>query len=80
MDKQKFEAMLTLLVPKVVHLITENYPMDEIEATRVFYSSSVYAVLEREETKLWHLSPLSLFTMFDEERKTGNISFPEEAQ
>ena len=80
MDKQKFEAMLTLLVPKVVHLITENYPMDEIEATRVFYSSSVYAVLEREETKLWHLSPLSLFTMFDEEQRTGEITFPEEAQ
>ena len=25
MEKQKFEAMLILLVPQVVHLITENY-------------------------------------------------------
>ena len=80
MEKNKFEAMLTLLVPKVVHLITENYPLDEIGAAKAFYNSGVYAVLEQEETKLWHLSPLSLFTMFDEEQRTGEIAFPEEAQ
>ena len=80
MEQKKFEAMLTLLIPKVVHLITENYPLDEIAATKAFYNSRLYAVLEQEDTKLWHLSPLSLFTLFDEEQKTGEIVFPEEAQ
>lgn len=80
MEKRKFEAVLTLLVPKVVHLITENYSFDEVTATRVFYGSKVYATLEQEDTKLWHLSPLTLFNMFDEEQKTGAITFPEEAQ
>lgn len=37
----------------------------------------VYSLLEQEDTKLWNLSPLTLFNMYDEERKTGNITFPE---
>ena len=74
MDKKKYESMLILIVPAVVKLITENYSWDEIEA-----SNKVFECLEREETKLWHLSPLTLFNMFDEEQKTGSFVFPEEA-
>ena len=79
MEKQKFEAMLILLVPQVVHLITENYPFDEVTASKEFYDSQVYSFLEQEDTKLWHLSALTLFNMFDEENKTGTFTFPEEA-
>ena len=79
MEKQKFEAMLILLVPQVVHLITENYPFDEVTASKDFYDSQVYSFLEQEDTKLWHLSALTLFNMFDEEKKTGTFTFPEEA-
>ena len=79
MDKKKFESMLILIVPKVVKLITENYNLDEIAAFDKFYASKVYEKLEQEETKLWHLSPLTLFNMFDEEQKNGILIFPEEA-
>ena len=79
MDKKKFESMLILIVPKVVQLITENYNLDEIAAFDKFYASKVYEKLEQEETKLWHLSPLTLFNMFDEEQKNGVVIFPEEA-
>ena len=79
MEKQKFEAMLILLVPQVVHLITQNYPFDEVTASKEFYDSQVYSFLEQEDTKLWHLSALTLFNMFDEEKKTGTFTFPEEA-
>ena len=79
MEKQKFEAMLILLVPQVVHLITENYPFDEVTASKEFYDSQVYSFLEQEDTKLWHLSALTLFNMFDEVKKTGTFTFPEEA-
>ena len=79
MEKQKFEAMLMLLVPQVIHLITENYPYDEVSATKEFYDSEVYSFLEQEDTKLWHLIALTLFNMFDEEKKTGTFIFPEEA-
>ena len=79
MDKKKFESMLILIVPAIVKLIVENYAIDEIEASDRFYSSKVYEKLEDEETKIWHLSPLTIFNMFEEEQQTGEITFPEEA-
>lgn len=78
MEQQKFEAVLVVLVPQVVLLITENYNSDEITASKELYDSKLYELLEKEETKLWHLSPLTLFNMFDEEKKTGEFTFPEE--
>ncbi|MBQ8640508.1 MAG: hypothetical protein IJ468_15330 [Lachnospiraceae bacterium] len=77
MEQKKFEAMLVLIVPKVIGLIVENYKLDEVTASSSFYESKVYSLLEQEDTKLWHFSPLTLFNMYDEERKTGNITFPE---
>lgn len=77
MEQKKFEAMLVLIVPKIIGLIVENYGMDEVTATRKFYESKLYSLLEEEDTKLWHLSQLTLFHMYDEEVKTGNITFPE---
>ena len=79
MEKKQVEAMLVLLVPQVIHLITENYPYDEVTASKEFYESKVYSILEQEDKKMWHLSALTLFNMFDEEKKTGTFTFPEEA-
>lgn len=79
MDKKKFESMLILIVPDIVKLIVENNTVDEIEAADKFYRSKVYEKLEQEDTKLWHLSPLTLYNMYEEEQKTGNVVFPEEA-
>lgn len=39
----------------------------------------LYAQLAREELKLWHYSPVTLCDMFEEELKTGKITYPEEA-
>ena len=77
MEQKKFEAMLVLIVPQIVGLIVEKHGMDEIAASKKFYESKVYSLLEEEATKLWQLSPLTLFNMYDEEVKTGNITFPE---
>ena len=79
MDNKKYESLLILIIPTVVKLIVENYSWDEITASDKFYNSKVFECLEREDTKLWHLSPLTLFNMFDEEQKTGSFVFPEEA-
>ncbi len=79
MDKKKFESMLILIVPDVIKLIVENNQIDEIKSSDMFYSSKVYEKLEQEDTKLWHLSPLTLYNMFEEEQKTGEVIFPEEA-
>ena len=78
MSAEKFSALMGVLVPQIVLLITENYPYDELMATTELYSSELYAALEQEDLKLWHYSPKSLFMMFDEEKKTGKFTFPEE--
>ena len=39
MADKKFEATLTLLVPQIINLICENYPLDEMAASREFYES-----------------------------------------
>ena len=43
------------------------------------YTSQLYADLERESSKLWHLSPLALAELWHSEKTTGHIPYPEEA-
>lgn len=78
MKNEKFGAVMGILVPQVICFITEKYAYDEITAVNEFYGSDLYALLEQEDTKLWHFSPLTLFNMFDEEKKMGNFTIPEE--
>lgn len=65
-------------MPQIISLITKNYAYDEMTAVNEFYKSDLYALLEEEDTKLWHFSPLTLFNMFDEEKKNGAFEIPEE--
>lgn len=78
MADKKFEAIMTLLVPQVVQLICEKSHLDEMTATREFYESEVYSLLEEEDTKFWHFSSLTLFNMYNEEKNIGNFEIPEE--
>ena len=75
--QSKIGAMLMLILPEVVALIAKNYKLSETEAASSLYKSRLYSLLEKEETKLWHFSALTLYKMYDEEIKTGNITFPE---
>lgn len=78
MDNKKFESVMILLVPQIIQLITDNFSYDELTAAKEFYSSKVYEILEKEETKLWHLSPPAIFNMFSDEKKKGTFDVPEE--
>jgi hypothetical protein len=79
MDEKRFSAQLFLIIPFIIELITKGNRIDEEKATELFYKSELYTQLEDEKTKLWHLSPLALFEMFQEEQQTGQITYPEEA-
>ena len=50
MNDKSFTAVLGVIVPEIVHRISENYSCDEVAATEEFYASKVYALLEQEET------------------------------
>lgn len=78
MEAEKYGAVMGIIVPQVIRLIIQNYTYDEITAANEFYGSNLYSLLEQEDMKLWHFSPLTLFNMFDEEKKTGSFEFPEQ--
>ena len=73
MDNSKLAVVLGIIVPEIIELIVKDSDQDEFSATEELYS-----LLEDEETKLWHLSPLTLYNMYMEERRTCTITSPEE--
>ena len=76
---EKFNALLSIvIVPQIISLIADKQGLDEITALKKFYHSKVYDLLSKEETKMWHYSPLALYTMWKHEDETGEIEFPEE--
>jgi hypothetical protein len=73
------KATLQMLVPMVIQTIIANKKISAIEAVKQFYVSKLYGKLERESTKLWHLSPLALYELLEMELTTGKLIFPTEA-
>ena len=79
MSEVSIKAMLEFIVPRLVRTIMEKKDLTEKEALSELYTSDLYRQLEREETKLWHLSVPTLYELWLEERETGKITYPEEA-
>ena len=78
MDK-KFDSILSIaLIPQTIALIVEKDGVDDITAINEFYQSKVYDLLAKEETKMWHYSPMTVYMMWKHEKETGEIVFPEE--
>ena len=73
------KAMLEFIVPRLVRTIMKDMCLSENDALSLLYSSKLYEQLEKESTKLWHLSVPTLYEMFKEEQETGEITYPEEA-
>jgi len=44
----------------------------------LFYNSNFYRLYEREDTKLWHFSSITLIDLLNQEATTGHIEFPVE--
>ena len=77
MNEEKFSALLSLaIVPQVVDIIVREEHMSDVEAINVFYQSETYALLEKEETKVWHYSATMIAQLFEDER-SGNLVLPE---
>lgn len=78
-EQRQFTATMQLIVPQVVDRMAKEYNMDVADAMKQLYESRLYADLERESSKLWHLSPLALAELWHIEKTTGHIPYPEEA-
>ena len=78
MSEKVIKGMLELIVPRLLRMIMEKQSLTEKEALTRLYASELYRQLEREETKLWHLSIPTLYEMWLEEKESGHITYPEE--
>lgn len=78
MSEKGIKGMLELIVPRLLRMIMEKQLLTEKEALTQLYASDLYRQLEREETKLWHLSIPTLYEMWLEEKERGHITYPEE--
>lgn len=79
MNEDQFSAMLGILVPPIIEQIIKNSNVDDEVAVSHFYQSRLYKELSDESTKLWHYSPMTLYTMYQDELLTGTFDYPEEA-
>lgn len=76
---EKFNSILSIvLIPQIVTLIGEKERLNDLYAMNAFYQSKVYDLLSKEETKMWHYSPMTIYMMWKHEKETGKVVFPEE--
>ena len=78
MNDNQFSAMLAIIVPHIIELIIKNSNLDTDKAISLFYKSKLYQELSDEKSKLWHYSPMTLYTMYQDELLTGSYDYPEE--
>lgn len=78
MNEDQFSAILAIIVPPIIDLITKNSNVSDDIAISRFYQSRLYQELSDESSKLWHYSPLTLYTMYQDELLTGSYDYPEE--
>ena len=78
MNENQFNAMLAIIVPHIIELIIKNSNLDTDKAISLFYKSKLYQELSDEKSKLWHYSPMTLYTMYRDELLTGSYDYPEE--
>ena len=74
MNDNQFSAMLAIIVPPIIEQIIKNSNVDENKAISKFYQSELYKELADED-----YSPLTLYTMYQDELLTGSYDYPEEA-
>lgn len=78
-ERKSFSAMLAIIVPPVIEQITQNSNVNDDKAMSLFYQSKLYRELSDEKSKLWHYSPMTLYTMYQDELLTDSYDYPEEA-
>jgi hypothetical protein len=62
------------IVQELIANIAGKYNLNEIAAAEQLYNSKLYAQLEVEGTKIWHLSIPALMNLFINEYNTGNLN------
>ncbi len=77
MDSTKFVVIMPQIISNLCEMISDKQKISEEEATKKLYNSKLYEYLEKEDTKVWHYSTLTLYNLLLEGEQTGKITFPD---
>ncbi len=77
MGQNGFNAIMPYISADLVAMISEKQNVSNEEAITKLYASKLYAALENEDTKVWQYSTQMLYSLFEQEEKTGTIEFPD---
>ena len=78
MNQENLYSVIAIITPGIIQYLMDSRDIAEETAAELLYNSRLYCKLEDEETKLWRLSPLTLYDLLEEELTTGKITWPEE--
>ena len=77
MGQEQFHSMMPVISADIVGMIAAKRGVTENEAIRLLYASKLYEALEQEENKLWQYSTPMLYSLLEQEWKTGMIQYPD---
>ena len=78
MDNESYIGFLALHSHTIVEVLAKVLNVSKRKAIDIFYNSDFYRLYERENTKLWHFSSITLADLLYQEIMTGTIEFPVE--
>lgn len=77
MNPSQFAAIMPYISADLVGMIAEKENVSENAAITKLHNSELYAILEQEDTKVWHYSTHMLYSLLKQEETTGKIEFPD---
>ena len=77
MEPEQFAVILPYISADLIDMIIKKQNLIENDAIRKLYASQLYAMLEKEETKVWYYSTPMLYSLLEEEEHSGTIHFPD---
>ena len=77
MERNRYEIVLQTISTGLVDKIIAETGLGEDAVMEQLYSSALYSILEKEESKAWHYSVPMLYELYNEEATTGGITFPD---
>ncbi|MCL2444144.1 MAG: hypothetical protein FWD13_11880 [Treponema sp.] len=78
MDKENYISFMALHSHPIVEKLAQVQNIPRKKALELFYCSAFYKLYERENTKLWHFSNVTLTDLLIQEITSGQIEFPVE--
>ena len=72
-EKKDCDFMVDILTRDIITLLMERQNMDMKSAFDVFYNSDTYAALNRPESGLYFQSPKYIYSIMENEMKTGRM-------